>query len=414
MVPEVAGSSPVVHPGFLLSRRGFRAPPVGCGPRRRPAGAGAMLAAVAEPPVRDDPEKYGGGIDGLNAEDPGVRLLGAALRGAPAAELLLVHCGDLPSVSRGALRLILDVRERVGSAHRCVAEGLAISPLRDDAGFVAAAVWPRAHLGLDFTYFCLARGAAALRPGGSLWCAVRKRKGGERIGEAMRALLGNVAVRDRERGYRLLESVRHEASFDAELARAWLDRRYEVRDPLLAPLVLETAPGVFSRTAIDAGTAALIRHAAAQAPALEGAVRRVVDLCAGVGPLGLWAASRWPEAHVLAVESNTRAAALLLRNAERAGLPARVAVHVGDGLPADGFDAFRASADLALVNPPTHAPAPVLRRLLDGLSRWLRPGAPAWIVASRPGRVLEAVAASGGTATAHEVERYVVVEARWG
>lgn len=373
-----------------------------------------MIAAVADSLGRDDPEQHGSGIDGLNAEDPGVRLLGEALRGVPPRDLLLVHCGDLPSLPPGAMRLILDVRERAGSPHRCVAEELSVSPLRADAGFAAAAVWPRAHLGLDFTGFCLARGAEALRDGGSLWCAVRKRKGGERIGEAMRALLGDVKVRDRERGYRLLESVRHEARFDAALARAWLERRYEIRDPLLAPLVLETAPGVFSRTALDAGTAALIGFAAPHAPARDADVRSVIDLCAGVGPLALWAASRWTHAQVLAVESNTRAAALLLRNAQRAGMTARVAVHVGDGLPAEGFDAFRESADLALVNPPTHAPAAVLRRLVGVLARWLRPGTPAWIVATRPGRVLEAVAASGGTATAQEVDRYVVVEARWG
>ena len=373
-----------------------------------------MIADVDDPVGRDDPEQHGSGIDGLNAEDAGVRLLGAALGGVPPRDLLLVHCGDLPSVSPGATRLILDVRERAGSPHRCVAEELSPSPLRDDAGFAAAAVWPRAHLGLDFAGFCLARGAAALRDGGSLWCAVRKRKGGERIGEAMRALLGDVTVRGRERGYRLLESVRHEARFDAALARAWLERRYEIRDPLLAPIVLETAPGVFSRTALDAGTGALIGFAAAHAPARDADLRSVIDLCAGVGPLALWAASRWPCAQVLAVESNTRAAALLLRNAERAALSARVAVHLGDGLPAQGSDDVRAGADLALVNPPTHAPAAVLRRLLGDLARWLRPRAPAWIVATRRGRVLEAVAASGGTATAHEVERYVVVEARWG
>jgi hypothetical protein len=56
----------------------------------------------------------------------------------------------------------------------------------------------------------------------------------------------------------------------------------------------------------------------------------------------------------------------------------------------------------------------VLHRLVEGLSRWLRPGAPAWIVATRPGRVLQAVAACAGTATRHDVDRYVVAEARWG
>ncbi|MCL4686070.1 methyltransferase [Myxococcota bacterium] len=374
-----------------------------------------MLGGVAEQADRDGAEPRGGGIDGLNAEDPGARLLGATLRSVPPADLLLVHCGDLPSLSPGALRLILDVRERAGSVHRCVDEDLAGSSLRDDAGFAAAAVWPRAHLGLDFTEFCLARGAAALRDGGSLWCAVRKRKGGERIGAAMRALLGNLAIRERARGYRLFESVRHDGAFDAELARAWLERRYEIRDPQLVPLVLESAPGVFSRSALDAGTAALIRYAQAHAPAPGAPVSRVIDLCAGIGPLGLWAASRWPDAQVLAVESNTRAAALLARNAERAALASRVALHVGDGLPADGFDAFRnGGTALALLNPPTHAPARVLRRLVEGLAGWLQRGAPAWIVASRPGRVLEAVAASGGSATPQDVDRYVVVEARWG
>ena len=51
-----------------------------------------------------------------SADDPGVRLLAAAVRNIDPRELLLVHSGPLPGLRPGATRLILDVRERSSDA----------------------------------------------------------------------------------------------------------------------------------------------------------------------------------------------------------------------------------------------------------------------------------------------------------
>src|SRR5689334_19250118 len=56
-----------------------------------------------------------GNLEGLNPDDPGVRLLAEVARTIEPDALLLAHCGDLPGLRRGATRLILDVRERTGS-----------------------------------------------------------------------------------------------------------------------------------------------------------------------------------------------------------------------------------------------------------------------------------------------------------
>src|SRR5690606_14894981 len=133
-------------------------------------------------------------------------LLAQAVAGVPSREILLVCCGDVPGVGPQACRLVLDLREHEGAATRTVP--LQADPNADpnaelDAGGLAsfehALVWPRAHLGKDFSAWCLARGALALRPGGTLWCAVRKAKGAQSLADELRALMGEVDVVARDR-----------------------------------------------------------------------------------------------------------------------------------------------------------------------------------------------------------------------
>jgi 16S rRNA G1207 methylase RsmC len=341
-------------------------------------------------------------VDGLNADDVGVRMLAEAVAGAEAAGLLLVCSGDLPRASRPeSTRLVLDVRETSTSVARpiLVGPGLVADLTRR---FEHAVVWPRAHLGKDFTQQCLARAALALVEGGQLWCAVRKDKGADTVGRFMAALLGNVETQRRERRYRLLRSERR-AHVDADLASQTLDVRYRLEDPLLDGLVVRACPGVFSRRELDAGTRQLIEHAAA----LSLRPTRVLDLCCGVGPLALWAAHRWP-VDVVAVDSNAIAVAMCTENAMASGLVDRVQVCLHDGLPAPVEP-----VDLALVNPPTHAPPAVLERLLAGLRLWLRPGGLALAVASRPGRVIDAFESAGARTRAHARASYTIVEAGW-
>ncbi|NVB37865.1 methyltransferase [Pseudenhygromyxa sp. WMMC2535] len=369
-----------------------------------------------------DEEPRPGGLEGLNPDDPGVRLLARAVAQEEPEGLLLVHCGELPGLRPGATRLILDVRERTGSAHRCVPD---VDPLPDElstASFSAALVWPRAHLGKDFSAACLARGALSLRPGGRLYCAARKQKGGKSLGRTMKALLGEdaVQVEARERGYHLWVGERG-PGFDEALARELVGRRYELEDPILRELTLASRPGVFSRRELDAGTRALLGVAEAVAAQWEGLglkPLRVLDLCAGVGPLALWSAQRWPQARVLAVESNLRACAMLRENAARNGLDERVSVLEHDAMPAvdtleGALRGFAGSVDLALLNPPTHADPETLRRLFD-LRAWLAPNAPMLLVVNRPGRSAELLQELGASVDGGERDGYFILRAVFG
>ena len=349
-------------------------------------------------------------VDGLNPDDPGVALLAEAISGRPAREILLVCGGDLPGVGAEAMRLVLDARELRGSRAHAVPidlEGRAVG----SRCFDHAIVWPRSHLGKDFSVACLARGALALRPGGSLWCAARKAKGAQSLADTIAAMMGEIDVEGRSKGYRLMRARRTEA-FDEAMAQRLVGVRYRIEDAALPGLSLRSAPGVFSRRELDAGTRQLVEHAAGRArqPSV------VLDLGCGVGPLALWAATRWPRARVLAVDSNLLAVALCRVNVDAHGLGARVDVIASDGMPAEpsaGARALRGRVELALVNPPTHADPGTLGRLAEDLRAWLAPGAAAMLVVSRAGRMTEQLARAGARVQAHPGPRHTVLEARF-
>lgn len=339
-------------------------------------------------------------IDGFNPDDPGVAMLVEASRDIPARDIVLVAMGPLAALPN-AERIVLDVRELDSQARPWNVPG-ALAKAR-------ALVWPRAHLGKDFAQQCLARAGLSVAEGGLVQCAVRKQKGADSVEDFMADLFGNVRIAGRDRGYRLLQSVRG-PKFRDEEARRVLALEYEIEDPLLGDLRLCTAPGVFSRQKLDAGTKALIEFAAEQA--LPRLPLRVLDVCAGVAPLGLWAARRWPSCEVYAVESSLLASTLARRNVARAGLEERVRVDARDGLPPEVPTAWDGTVDVALVNPPTHADPAELRRLLGPLVAWLGPAGRAWIVASRGEQILSAIGSLRFDATSHRVDRYSIVELR--
>ncbi|MCB9750195.1 MAG: methyltransferase [Myxococcales bacterium] len=278
-----------------------------------------------------------------------------------------------------------------------------------------ALVWPRAHLGKDFSEQCLAVAATHLSPGGRLLCAVRKARGGASLKRVMEALLGNVRVIARDRGYHLHASE-HAGQLNLELARELIERRYAWRDPLLGDVELLGVPGVFSRKHLDVGTAALLRHLEHQDGALPQTPARVLDLGCGLGALSLWAARRWPSTRVLALETNVLAASLTRVNAARAGVEARVAVLNQDALEEPALErSFVGDCELALVNPPTHANAEVFSALVATPRRYLRPGSPAWFVVNRVGALRKALARSEASIDAHvEAPGFHLVRARWG
>jgi 16S rRNA (guanine1207-N2)-methyltransferase len=120
-------------------------------------------------------------------------------------------------------------------------------------------------------------------------------------------------------------------------------------------LALRTDRGVFSSSAVDAGT----RYLLLDAPRPTGSARNLLDLGCGYGPITCALAARAPEAIVWGVDVNERALALCAANAAGAG---QTNVRVGTDVDEDiRFDAIYS-------NPPIRIGKPALHALLE---RWL-------------------------------------------
>lgn len=137
-------------------------------------------------------------------------------------------------------------------------------------------------------------------------------------------------------------------------------------------LRLSTASHTFSKTHLDLGSALLTRIAIRDLT-VSGAPhpRRILDLGAGYGPIGLALAARYPDAAVDLVEVNRRAATLASANADAEGL---TNVTVRDQDVAD-FKVALPGYDLVVTNPPIRAGRSVYQPWLVGASRFL-PGGP--------------------------------------
>ena len=116
--------------------------------------------------------------------------------------------------------------------------------------------------------------------------------------------------------------------------------------------VLETDRGVFSRGHIDTGTNLLMRSALPLA-----STGHLLDLGAGAGPIALTMARRSPAATVWAVDVNSRARDLCVRNAKRNGI---------DNVRAVRPEEIPSEIRFATIwsNPPIRIGKPALRALL--------------------------------------------------
>ena len=210
--------------------------------------------------------------------------------------------------------------------------------------------------------------------------------------------------------------------FEQIQARAYAEVGYEVSDPRLPDFSWIAPTGVFSRKALDAGTAGLIDVVQAQCAALS--PRGILDLCCGVGPLICWAMQRWPQARALAVDSNVLAAQAAVINVARLQATAQVDVVWGDGLTGpwqkvesqhqdDPRLPARGKIELALVNPPTHADVRVLERMLSDLQTWMAPGGRAFFVVARAGTVAGILQRQQIAVVQHPIDGYVVLEASY-
>jgi 16S rRNA G1207 methylase RsmC len=134
---------------------------------------------------------------------------------------------------------------------------------------------------------------------------------------------------------------------------------------------LETDRGVFSRGHLDTGTSMLLRAMLPVPP-----TGNLLDLGCGAGPIALTMAKRSPAATVWAVDVNSRARALCLRNAERNHL-SNVTVASPSEVPDQLlFDAIWS-------NPPIRIGKTALHELLIGWLGRLSPDGLAGLVVQR-------------------------------
>jgi 16S rRNA (guanine1207-N2)-methyltransferase len=134
---------------------------------------------------------------------------------------------------------------------------------------------------------------------------------------------------------------------------------------------LATDRGVFSPSAVDAGTKLLLL----EAPAPTGGV--LLDLGCGYGPIAVALALRAPSATVWAVDVNSRALALTAANASTCGVGDRVRVATPDDVPTDvRFDGIWS-------NPPIRVGKDALHSMLSTWLDRLAPGGRAWLVVQK-------------------------------
>jgi 16S rRNA (guanine1207-N2)-methyltransferase len=184
----------------------------------------------------------------------------------------------------------------------------------------------------------------ALAPGGRLVAATDGKP--DALRRAIEKVFGNVTPA-------AARSIRG-ACFYAERRRARparSDHAHLVRARIVhadasgeTELEIETRPGTFAHGTVDRGTRTLAEWVEPRR------AERVLDLGAGCGLLGLYSAKRMPEARVVMVESNVRAAGCARRNAERAGVADRVEVLVRADV--EDLPAPERGYDLCLTNPP--------------------------------------------------------------
>lgn len=166
-------------------------------------------------------------------------------------------------------------------------------------------------------------------------------------------------------------------------------------------LTAVSRPGVFSHRHIDTGARALIETMDVRPGA------RVLELGCGSGVVSLAAAARAADVHVLAVDSNPRAAACTARGAELNGL-ANVHVQLAAVARAD----VPGSYDLAVANPPYYSRHRIAELFIQGAADALRPGGQILVVTKGPDWFCQALAPQFEQITVMPLRGYAVVRGR--
>lgn len=144
-------------------------------------------------------------------------------------------------------------------------------------------------------------------------------------------------------------------------------------------LTLVSDRGMFSPDRVDAGTRLLLQ----ESPHPTAAMRDVLDLGCGYGPIAVTLAHRSPATRVWAVDVNERAVELCRRNAAACGVDNVTAVLVDEhGLVLDGT-VLPDSFDGLWSNPSIRIGKAALHSMLERWLSVLSPEAQAWLVVQK-------------------------------
>ncbi len=165
-------------------------------------------------------------------------------------------------------------------------------------------------------------------------------------------------------------------------------------------LSFETARGLFSPNAVDAGTLAML----ARAPIAPG--DKVLDLGCGYGVAGAYAAKIAQPERVWLTDDDPVAIEFARRNLKRNGV-ANANVIQSDGLRS----LQEAGFDKILCNPPYHADFSVPKHLIEKGFNRLAIGGALWMVTKRDAWYRNKLRGIFGSVRAHSADGYFVFEA---
>jgi 16S rRNA (guanine1207-N2)-methyltransferase len=343
---------------------------------------GAPVIAFAKP-----------GLAGGREHDATVALAAALVSPAPHERVLLLGCGNgalgvalarqlsagrvtLHDPSLLALRMARLTLDANAVTNANVSEALSLLPAEAERFDRVLILTPQSRaLGRRW----LVEAFELLRPGGRLNLAGATNGGVQSLAADAADLFGGVGVLGYAKGCRVVEAVKRGSSLPQPgwadepgiAPESWLKVALPLPDGFVELLSL---PGVFSASALDAGTALLLQHASFSPG------QRVLDLGCGFGPLGVAAACAGATATMLDV--NLLAVAAAQANVERLEL------HQAEVLASDALEAVAGrSFDLILTNPPFHAGKAVDTRMAAAFLAQARvalaPGGHLLLVANR-------------------------------
>ncbi|WP_373702079.1 class I SAM-dependent methyltransferase [Weissella soli] len=117
-----------------------------------------------------------------------------------------------------------------------------------------------------------------------------------------------------------------------------------------------TDAGVFSKQTVDFGTRVMLEAFNQDIP-----MGKILDLGAGYGPVAISLATQMPDREFDAAEINERALALVLKNAAKNGVGARV-----EGIQTDRYQNIQDRYAAILTNPPVRAGKQIVTDMIAG------------------------------------------------